>query len=373
MMNATPCEGDYEPYEDRLDTYLVPLVFAVIFVAGVLGNGTLVLIFVRHRNMRSGPNAYILSLALGDLLVILTCVPITSTAYTMESWPFGVVVCKLSECAKDISVGVSVFTLTALSVERYRAISDPFGSSRGVGGSDGPKRPPLWRRLPRPGIPVILGGIWVLASLLAVPSGVLSSVGEGNITSCPPSTIQVCQPFPDSLAPLLVLARFVAYYALPLVVIGLFYSLMAAQLRRGMPGEVQQRRIRDQRHKAARTLVAFVVVFFVCFLPQHIFLLWFRWNPTSLQDYDDTWHCIRILGFCLSFANSCANPVALYCVSGTFRKLFNRYLFCWCGGGGTAGVHRDGSGGTSTSTAHYSSRRLQHRDGSTRTTVFNEV
>ncbi|GBP60320.1 Neuropeptide CCHamide-1 receptor [Eumeta japonica] len=68
---------------------------------------------------------YILSLALADLLVINTCVPFTSIVYTVESWPWGESVCKISEAAKDVSIGVSVFTLTALSADRYFAIVDP--------------------------------------------------------------------------------------------------------------------------------------------------------------------------------------------------------------------------------------------------------
>ncbi|CAG9828878.1 unnamed protein product [Diabrotica balteata] len=43
----------------------------------------------------------------------------------MESWPWGELICKLSEFAKDISIGVSVFTLTALSADRFFAIVDP--------------------------------------------------------------------------------------------------------------------------------------------------------------------------------------------------------------------------------------------------------
>lgn len=68
---------------------------------------------------------YILSLALADLLLIVTCIPFTSLVYTVEYWPWGVAVCKLSETTKNISVGVSVFTLTALSGERYCAIANP--------------------------------------------------------------------------------------------------------------------------------------------------------------------------------------------------------------------------------------------------------
>lgn len=122
-MNASitePVSEDnmYVPYSSRPETYIVPVVFAMIFVVGVLGNGTLVLVFIRHRSMRNVPNTYILSLALGDLLVIITCVPFTSTMYTVESWPYGELICKLSEATKDVSIGVSVFTLTALSAER---------------------------------------------------------------------------------------------------------------------------------------------------------------------------------------------------------------------------------------------------------------
>lgn len=57
--------------------------------------------------------------------VIMTCVPFTFTVYILDSWPFGLALCKVSECAKDISIGVSVFTLTALSADRFFAIVDP--------------------------------------------------------------------------------------------------------------------------------------------------------------------------------------------------------------------------------------------------------
>lgn len=47
---------EYTPYGERLETYLVPVLFAIIFIVGVLGNGTLVIVYVRHRGMRNAPN-----------------------------------------------------------------------------------------------------------------------------------------------------------------------------------------------------------------------------------------------------------------------------------------------------------------------------
>lgn len=59
----------YIPYDERPETYIVPIVFFFILVIGVTGNGILVLTILRHANMRNVPNTYVLSLALGDLLV----------------------------------------------------------------------------------------------------------------------------------------------------------------------------------------------------------------------------------------------------------------------------------------------------------------
>lgn len=52
----TTTETPFEPYPLRPETYMVPIVFTLIFVVGVLGNGLLVLVFVRHRGMRNVPN-----------------------------------------------------------------------------------------------------------------------------------------------------------------------------------------------------------------------------------------------------------------------------------------------------------------------------
>lgn len=49
-------QEEYIPYSDRPETYIVPIIFFIIFTVGVLGNGTLVVIFLRHRTMRNVPN-----------------------------------------------------------------------------------------------------------------------------------------------------------------------------------------------------------------------------------------------------------------------------------------------------------------------------
>ncbi|XP_047031987.1 neuropeptide CCHamide-2 receptor isoform X1 [Helicoverpa armigera] len=311
-------ESEYTPYEERLETYIVPVLFAIIFIVGVLGNGTLVIVYVRHRGMRNAPNTYIFSLALADLLVILICVPFVSIIYTLESWPWGELICRISEAGKDVSIGVSVFTLTALSAERYCAIVNPF------------------RRLQLRKLPLVCATfIWAAALIFAAPAALFSNTVTVQIR--PNVTIVYCTPFPlgwDSYPKWMTLAKALVYYGLPLLVIAFFYSLMARRLlasTREMPGALHggQGEAQAQARKSVACMVlVFVIVFFICFLPYHAFEVWFHLSATAQADYNDWMHAFRIMGFCLSFLNSCVNPVALYCVSGVFRSHFNRYLCC---------------------------------------------
>ncbi|XP_026471568.1 neuropeptide CCHamide-1 receptor [Ctenocephalides felis] len=323
VQNLSSGPHAYTPFSERPETYIVPVVFALIFVAGVLGNGTLVIVFLRHRAMRNIPNTYILSLALADLLVIVSTVPFTSMTYTMESWPWGEAVCRISECAKDISIGVSVFTLTALSADRYCAIVNPLRKLHAAGGG----------RYSTKSTVAAATVIWAISAGCSMPGLIGSHI---RIFKSPVHEIRVCYPFPqewgDGYPRAVVLARFLVYYAIPLTVIGCFYALMARHLvqsARNVPGEIHgaQRQILARR-KVAITVLAFVAAFAVCFLPYHVFMMWFYYTPTAKSDYNAFWHHFRILGFCLSFMNSCVNPMALYCVSGAFRKYFNRYLLC---------------------------------------------
>ncbi|XP_001361197.4 neuropeptide CCHamide-1 receptor [Drosophila pseudoobscura] len=352
-------ETPYVPYGRRPETYIVPILFALIFVVGVLGNGTLIVVFLSVRQMRNVPNTYILSLALADLLVIITTVPLASTIYTVEYWPYGSFLCSLSEFMKDVSIGVSVFTLTALSGDRYFAIVDPLRKFHAHGGG---------RRATRMTLAIAVS-IWLLAIICGLPALIGSNLKYLGINQ--EKSIVICYPYPDAwganYAKTMVLLHFLVYYAIPLVIIAVFYVLIALHLMytASVPGEMQGavRQVRARR-KVAVTVLAFVVIFGICFLPYHVFFLWFYYWPTAQEDYNAFWHVLRIAAYCMSFANSCANPVALYFVSGAFRKHFNRYLFCRGANGrrkkrnqanDTFCMHRDTSL-TSTASKRYQSR-----------------
>ncbi|XP_018054285.1 PREDICTED: neuropeptide CCHamide-1 receptor-like [Atta colombica] len=322
--------------------------------------------------MRNIPNTYVLSLALGDLLVIVTYIPFTLFVYVLDSWPWGLTICKLSEYAKDISIGVSVFTLAALSAERYCAIVNPI--RRHVAGLSAKPLTVLTASL-----------IWVLAIVIAMPAVLFS-----EITSVPVlgnRSILICNPFPEEFGEIyrksMVMFKFLAYYLIPLCVIAIFYLSMTWHLTlstRNMPCELPDSDLHEQikaRKRVGKMVVCFIIIFVICFLPYHIYVLWFHFNPTAMDDFNSYWNTFRIFGFCLSFINSCVNPIALYLISRTFRQKFNKYLCCCLPGGSTVcGRNRTESSITQGNIILQKSRRINETSASTirrRTQEFNST
>ncbi|BFZ09925.1 hypothetical protein BsWGS_12964 [Bradybaena similaris] len=308
---------------EDLESRVIPVVFGLIFVIGLVGNGTLIVSVLANKVMRNIPNILIASLSLGDFLLIIVSVPLTSLLYTFMSWPFGTVGCKVNHYMQTLSLGVSVFTLTALSADRYVAIVDPMAKLTGC--------------TQRTTIGIALA-IWFLSAILAIPDAVVSTE---IIYQIPNNTykFKYCADTPESMGLLYpqiaYTIRFVIFFLLPVLIIGFFYVMMARMLIRSnesvptesKAGAANHHRQIAARKKVARVVLSFVVIFIVCWLPRHIYQMWFIFDQA---EYNTFWHIFKMTGFCLKFINSCVNPFALYFLSGQFRKYYNRYLFCCC-------------------------------------------
>lgn len=119
--------------------------------------------------------SYIFSLAVGDLLVILICVPTAGIVYVYDHWPWegrvGNLICRGSEFARDVSTGVSIFTLVALAFDRYTAVVSPLKK--------------LQARSIK--IRVIIAVSWTLAVACALPALIMSEVMfRGGTFFCTP-------------------------------------------------------------------------------------------------------------------------------------------------------------------------------------------
>lgn len=97
----------------------LPLYVAVVVVAGV-GNAFLLVCILLDKRLHNVTNFFIGNLAAGDLLMCLSCVPMTASyAFDSHGWAFGRTMCHLVPLLQCATVFASVLSLTAIAVDRY--------------------------------------------------------------------------------------------------------------------------------------------------------------------------------------------------------------------------------------------------------------
>ena len=93
--------------------------YALVVLVGVFGNYLLLYVICRTRKMHNATNFFIGNLAFSDMLMCATCVPFTlAYAFNPRGWVFGRFMCYLVYLIQPVTVYVSVFTLTAIGVDR---------------------------------------------------------------------------------------------------------------------------------------------------------------------------------------------------------------------------------------------------------------
>ena len=80
-----------------VSSIVIPTVYGIVFVVGLIGNATLIYTILANKWMRTKSNVLIVSLAAGDFLLILISVPFATLLYTTDSWMYGDVMCKVSK------------------------------------------------------------------------------------------------------------------------------------------------------------------------------------------------------------------------------------------------------------------------------------
>ncbi|GLH06463.1 Allatostatin-A receptor [Gryllus bimaculatus] len=129
--NSTPpyvgVEADNE-ITQKVVTIVVPILFTLIVLIGLIGNALVVIVVAANQQMRSTTNLLIFNLAWADLLFIVFCVPFTATDYVLPYWPFGDVWCKIVQYLIVVTAYASVYTLVLMSLDRYLAVVHPITS-----------------------------------------------------------------------------------------------------------------------------------------------------------------------------------------------------------------------------------------------------
>lgn len=302
---------------------LVPIVYGSIFVIGIVGNGMVVAVIYCYMKLKTVANIFVLNLAVSDLTFLITLPMWATSTAKRYYWPFGEFLCKASAGLVIFNLYTSIFFLMALSIDRYLAIVHPVQSRR--------FRTVVYAR-------VTCVAIWLFAFALSLPTALTRDVH--NISNLNGTVCGSLHNNIESLKELLLavgLMKSLLGFLVPFIVIISCYCLIGRAL---LSARTIQKSSRSRDDEVLRMLAATVLAFFLCWAPHQVFHLMQVFTQLTkaencpLLEIIDTAMPFTI---CISYFNSCVNPIVYGFVGRNFRKNLVRLLRC--SPGGATGPH----------------------------------
>ncbi|XP_038064430.1 galanin receptor type 1-like [Patiria miniata] len=306
--------GDDEDIGDPVSTVkvIITVLFTLVFLVGVLGN---ILVIVaatgRLRGLQKSMSVFILNLSVADLLYLLICLPFQATIITLPSWIFGGFMCKIVQFLTYVSMCASIFTLVAMSMDRYFAVAYPL-KFFGV-------------RTLKNSISIIVL-IWVLAVGCSAPFlhvFLIHTIEDGDGV-----VLSYCVEWGwnnRTQRKRYYAFLFAACYMVPLLLMILSYVLILRTLWRTFKPNSEDTDSSSNKAKKKVTMIVSVVVlaFGICWLPHHVMYMWINFGKFPLTDGT---LALKMMAVTLSSLNSSLNPIIYSIMSENFRQALKRCI-----------------------------------------------
>lgn len=259
------------------------------------------------KSSSSSLHLQVLSLALADLLYLFTA-PFIVYDSLASGWAFGELGCRLLLSLDLLTMHASIFTLTAMSLDRYRAVARPLHAASSSNSSS------LLR----------VGLAWGLAVALSLPMMITLHLEDGDDQEG-----QLCVPAWDEQSSKAYMSVLFCTSILgPGLAIGALYATL------GRLYWVSQTRPvwasgssaaccppRAPKPKVLLLILGIVLAFWACFLPFWIWQLLPLYQPDMLRTVPvGTQVTVNRILTGLTYGNSCVNPFFYTLLTGKRRR-----------------------------------------------------
>ncbi|XP_043467178.1 tachykinin-like peptides receptor 99D [Leptopilina heterotoma] len=289
------------------------LLFAGMIVVATGGNLIVIWIVLAHKRMRTVTNYFLVNLSIADAMVSTLNVIFNYTYMLNSHWPFGNLYCKISQFIAVLTICASVFTLMAISFDRYMAIMNPL-------------KPRLGRRTTL----CIAIAIWIVGAVLSLPMLLFFTTFTHTFTNGEVRVICYSQWPNESGEYLYNVVFMILTYFLPIGSMTFTYARVGLELWGSQSiGEATQRQLDNikSKRRVVKMMIVVVVIFAVCWLPFHMYFIITSYLPeiTTAPYVQEIYLAI----YWLAMSNSMYNPI-IYCwMNSRFRRGFAQF-FSWC-------------------------------------------
>uniref|UniRef100_A0A1I7SYG0 G_PROTEIN_RECEP_F1_2 domain-containing protein n=1 Tax=Caenorhabditis tropicalis TaxID=1561998 RepID=A0A1I7SYG0_9PELO len=314
---------------------IIPTIFAVIIMVGLIGNA-LVVIVAFGRQMRNSTNTLIIGLAISDLMFLLLCVPFTAIDYAVPTWIFPEWTCSMINFFQHTSAYCSVWTLTLMALDRYLAVVYPVES--------------MTLRTPRNTV-IALCIIYILIIASQIPVGRMHGIYVYDFILEKRSTCAILKIATAEATPAMARTYFMTFnvfgYVLPLGISVVLYGLMLRKLwDMPRPGNSQAgggRHLANRdsgssirrrpeataaKRKVTRLVLCVLITWALCWLPLNVcfFMSGLAYPEPLVISHGVIMVIVQIASQVLAYTNSCLNPILYALMSQSFREGFIRIM-----------------------------------------------
>ena len=296
-------------------------VYTIIIAVALIGNLLACLAFIVSPILRRSPtNHFIFSLAIGDLLTICFSVPFDlEQVVTNHVWSHGEVLCLVWTSSYLITVPSSIWSLLAVSVDRYKSLKDPLDRFR--------QTPFMTRK--RAGLIILT--LWTYSALFALlpimgwkrePRSVENNFCQFNITPA----YSLLSSILNFILPTLFMCAL--YWRIYKIASGLTRNDAALIQPGGLSfkGEREAKKLK-KRIKTTKNILVVACAFFFCWMPHTVVSI------ISAVLYNSCMKCLLAIPselftvlLMLGYTSSALNPYLYALRNRQFRNALTRFV-----------------------------------------------
>lgn len=301
--DTTPCQ---KTELRALGAQLLPPLYSLVFVIGLVGNILVVLVLMQYKRLKSMTSIYLLNLAISDLLFLFT-LPFWIDYSLKESWAFGNGMCKFLSGLYYVGLYSEIFFIILLTIDRYLAIVHAVFAMRA-------------RTVTFGIITSII--VWVLAILAAIPGFYFSKTQwEFSHHTC-------SLHFPHES-----LKQWKKFQALKLNILGLILPLVVMIVCYTGIIKILLRRPNEKKARAVRLIFVIMIIFFLFWTPYNLTVFAFAFQDVLLKNECEQSKQLDLamqVTEVITYTHCCVNPIVYAFVGERFRRylcqLFHRFL-----------------------------------------------
>lgn len=306
------------------------LCFIVFAVVGIIGNFVSILALSKATKLRNATTAFIVNLCIADLLFCSFSMPLSAVTFIEGKWTYGQFLCKFFPLVRYSNGAVSLFSVIAITVNRYILIVHP------------KIYPVIYTKR---NMVIMIASIWVLSVLLLLPPllGIWGTLGYDR-------DVGTCTILPDNSNKSPKMFLYITAFILPSVIFIVCYTRIFFVVRKTSKksqkreDKIASRKIsfsgrkgfvsKHYRHsemtksyiehrertelRVLRVMLVVFILFIVCYFPVSFVKIFHK---------EDKLHIMNVAGYLGVYFSNIINPIVYIVMSKEYRIAYKE-LFC---------------------------------------------